>query len=157
MTKLRPTYLIIIVIWSAIFILGYIFWIDHRASNQIIHHVYDKTGVLLDQDAHRLDQYLNAMLQESDVDLRFVFVKSTGSMTIENYAAHLFDELQIGAKTRDKRGILLLYDTESKRLKVEIGYGLEGYFPDIFINYLVTCHVNFFLNMVTKQLDCAYL
>ena len=157
MTKMRPIYWTIIVVCCLIFILGYMFWIDRRPSNQIIHHVYDRTGVLTDQDAHRLDQFLDAMLKESDVDLRFVFVKGTGSMSIEDLAVQLVEELQIGAKTRDKRGVLLLYDTESKRLKVEAGYGLEGYFPDIFISYLVNRHVKMFFEYGDKSIGLRLL
>jgi hypothetical protein len=46
-------------------------------------------------------------------------------------------DLKIGLRGREERGVLFLYDTAGQRLRIEIGYGLEEYFPDAFIGYLI--------------------
>jgi uncharacterized membrane protein YgcG len=45
--------------------------------------------------------------------------------------------LGIGQKTADRRWVLLYFDLTHRKMKVEVGYGLEGYFPDVYVPYLV--------------------
>jgi uncharacterized protein len=87
---------------------------------------------------------MQLIARESDVDVRIVFVPDTRGKSIEQLAVDMFDELKIGGNTGDRRGLLLLYDVQGKRLKIEVGYGLEGYFPDAFVSYLARDHAQMF-------------
>jgi uncharacterized protein len=107
-------------------------------------HVYDMAAVLAPQDLLRFEDYMAWIMRESDVDVRFVFVRGTGKRSIEEFAVGAVNTLRIGGKTRDERGVLLLYDVAGQRLKVEVGYGLEAYFPDAFVSYLVNDHAPMF-------------
>ncbi len=107
-------------------------------------HVQDIAGVLPSQDLPRFEQYMEWIVRESDVDVRFVFVRGTGEKSLEQLAVDLVDEMRIGGTTREQRGLLLLYDMQGQRLKVEVGYGLEAYFPDAFVSYLVNDHARMF-------------
>jgi hypothetical protein len=42
----------------------------------------------------------------------------------------------LGEKTGKARGLLFLIDPAGKQVRIEIGYDLEGIFPDIFVSYL---------------------
>lgn len=108
------------------------------------HHVYDEAHVLPLQDVPRFEQYMNWIARESDVDLRLVFVAGTHGRTIEQLATEKFDELRIGGRTRDARGVLLLYDMQGQQLRIEVGYGLEAWFPDAFVSYLIHDHARMF-------------
>jgi uncharacterized protein len=116
------------------------------ASVEIHKHVVDKAGVIPPQDLPRFEQYMSWIMRESGVDIRFVFLPNSGGKSIEMLAADLMDQLQIGGRTGRERGILLLYDMQGQRLKIEVGYGLEGWFPDAFINYLVEDHARMFFS-----------
>ena len=107
-------------------------------------HVYDKAGVLPPDDVPRFEEYMDEILIESDVDVRFAFVRDTDNRPIEQLAVDMVEEIRAGGNTRGERGVLLLYDMHGQRLKVEVGYGLEAYFPDAFINYLVQDHAQMF-------------
>ncbi|MFX0200150.1 MAG: TPM domain-containing protein [Candidatus Hodarchaeota archaeon] len=109
-------------------------------------HVYDEAGVLSDYDVMKFEEYTNYILRESDIDIRLVFVKNTGNKSIEEYATEKVDELKVGSKSREERGVLLLYDLQKKKLRIEIGYGLEAYFPDVFVSYLVHDHTREFFS-----------
>lgn len=109
-------------------------------------HVYDMAGVLPQGDVPRFEQYMSGILLESGVDVRFAFVPDTGGRSIEQLAVDMVDELRIGGKTREERGVLLLYDMRDQRLKVEVGYGLEAYFPDAFVSYLMREHARLFFD-----------
>lgn len=86
------------------------------------------------------------IMRESGVDVRFVFLPDTGGKSIDMLAADLMDQLQIGGRTGQERGVLLLYDMQGQRLKVEVGYGLEAWFPDAFVSYLVQDHARMFFS-----------
>jgi len=107
-------------------------------------HVYDMAGALPQPDVPRFENYMNAILLESGVDVRFAFVPDTGTRSIEQLAVDMVEALRIGGKIREERGVLLLYDMKERRLKIEVGYGLEAYFPDAFVNYLVRDHTRLF-------------
>lgn len=106
--------------------------------------VHDIAGVLPPGDVPRFEQYMELIHRESDIDVRFVFLRDTGGKPLEELAVALVEELRIGGRTREERGILLLHDMASRRLRVEVGYGLEGIFPDAFVNYLVDHHARLF-------------
>lgn len=106
--------------------------------------VFDAAGVLPPADVPRFEQYMGHIHRESDVDVRFVFVRDAGGRRLEDLATSLVAELGIGGRTREERGVLLLYDMASRRLKIEVGYGLEGVFPDAFVNYLAQDHARLF-------------
>jgi ankyrin repeat protein len=67
-------------------------------------------------------------------------------MSIEEAAVKRMQNLKIGLHGREERGVLILYDMTGQRLRVEIGYGLEEYFPDAFIGYLIHDHAPVFFN-----------
>jgi hypothetical protein len=122
--------------------LGFVAWKKRFAPRDPAssRHVYDQAGILPPGDAPRFEEQMRWIQQESDVDIRFAFVPDTGGRSIEECALDLVDEMRIGGKSREERGVLLLYDMRAKRLKVEVGYGLEAYFPDSFVGYLVRNH-----------------
>lgn len=107
-------------------------------------HVYDEAQLLAQEDRRRFEEYLVLIAQESDVDLRFVFVKSVGDRSLEAAAVDRMQRLKIGARGSDTRGVLLLYDAGGQRLRIEVGYGLEEYFPDAFVGYLMNDHARAF-------------
>lgn len=121
------------------------------------HHVSDYAGILPKQDLPRFEYCMDLIMQEANIDVRFIFVNGTGGKTIEQLAVDLVKELRIGGKTGKEHGLLLLYDTESKRLKVEVGYGLEEFFPDSFVGYLVNRHARLFFESGDKSLGLRWL
>jgi len=94
----------------------------------------------------KFEEYLNWIFNESDIDIRFVFIRNSENRSIEDIAIEKVQELNIGGRSREERGVLLLYDINAKRLRVEVGYGLESYFPDAFISYLVYAHTREFFS-----------
>ncbi|RPH47742.1 MAG: TPM domain-containing protein [Desulfobacteraceae bacterium] len=107
-------------------------------------HVIDEAGILPRPDVLKFEEYLEWIYKESDIDIRFVFVPKIAGATIEEYAIDRVEDLGIGGKTREERGVLLLYDLEKKRLRIEVGYGLEEYFTDYFVSYLMREHTETF-------------
>ena len=109
-------------------------------------HVLDKAGVIPREDLPRFEQYMSWIMRESGVDIRFVFLPEIRDKSIEKTATDLMDQLRIGGRTGRERGLLLLYDMKGRHLKIEVGYGLEAWFPDAFVKYLVEDHARMFFS-----------
>ena len=58
-----------------------------------------------------------------------VVIRSLDGLSVEEAAVKLFALWGIGKKGRDN-GLLLLWSTGDRRVRVEVGYGLEGLLPD---------------------------
>lgn len=108
--------------------------------------VLDEAGLLPAASRGKFEQYLSWIFQESDIDIRLVFVKGTGAKSIEELAVDRVRELRIGGRNREERGLLLLFDVEGRRMRAEVGYGLEAYFPDSFVGYLMRDHTRHFFS-----------
>jgi uncharacterized protein len=62
-------------------------------------------------------------------EMAVVVIRSLDGMSIEEYAVKLFALWGIGKKDKDN-GLLFLWSTGDRRVRVEVGYGLEGLLPD---------------------------
>ncbi len=71
---------------------------------------------------HELDQKTTAQIV-------VVTVKNLDDQSIEEYAHQLFRQWGIGSKDKNN-GILLLISQNPRKLRIEVGYGLEGAIPD---------------------------
>lgn len=110
---------------------------DKSIRNTPEGHVFDKAGIINASDEPRFEWLLDLIEKESDLDIKFLFLKSIGNKAVEEVAVEKMDEYGIGRDGGQERGLLFLYVMDKKKLKIEIGYGLEAYFPDIFVGYLI--------------------
>ncbi len=100
-------------------------------------HVFDKAGIISPSDSQRFEWFLDLIEKESDLDIKFLFVKTIGTAVVEDVAVEKMDDYGIGRDGREERGVLFLYVMDEKKLRIEVGYGLEAYLPDAFIGYLI--------------------
>ncbi len=108
--------------------------------------VIDRAGLIPPQDVPRFNEYIHWILRESGVEIRLVLLPGLDGRPIDAVATELMDRLKIGGRAGQERGLLLLYDMQGRRMRVEVGYGLEGWFPDSFVNYLVEDHARMFFS-----------
>jgi uncharacterized protein len=67
--------------------------------------------------------------KKAAIQIAVVTVKSLKGESIENFSVALFEDWGIGKKGRDE-GLLILVAPKERRVRIEVGYGLEGVFPD---------------------------
>jgi uncharacterized protein len=96
----------------------------------------DLTGRVVDQasllpaDARQnLEQKLADLEQKSGIQFVVATVNSLQGQEIEPYANELFRHWGIGEKTKNN-GVLLLVAPKEKKIRIEVGYGLEGTLTD---------------------------
>jgi uncharacterized protein len=92
--------------------------------------ITDLTGVISEACKADLTQRLAAFEQQTGDQLAVLLVPSIGSGTIEQYASQIFDQWKLGQKDVNN-GILLVAALDDHRVRIEVGYGLEGTIPDV--------------------------
>jgi uncharacterized protein len=92
--------------------------------------VTDLTNTLSAQQLATLDAELRAFEQNKGSQIAVLIVPSTQPETIEQYSIRVAESWKIGrAKVDD--GVILVVAKNDQRLRIEVGYGLEGAIPDV--------------------------
>lgn len=91
--------------------------------------VTDSTGTLSAQNIARLEQKLAAFEQEKGVQVAVLMVPTVQPESIEEYAVRVFEQWKLGRKRVDD-GVLLVIAKDDRKLRIEVGYGLEGALND---------------------------
>lgn len=98
-------------------------------------YVQDFAGILSPEDKARISSLGREIDEKTKAQIVVVTVDTLGDTPIEMYANQLFRSWGIGDKEKNN-GILLLVNKEnmlsgkSGRVRLEVGYGLEGAVPD---------------------------
>ena len=91
--------------------------------------VTDVTGTLSAQNIARLEQKLAAFEREKGVQVAVLIVPTVQPESIEEYAVRVFEQWKLGRKRVDD-GVLLVVAKNDRKLRIEVGYGLEGALND---------------------------
>jgi uncharacterized protein len=92
--------------------------------------VTDLTGTLSAPQRAALEQKLEAFEKRKGSQIAVLVVPTTAPEEIEQYSIRVVDEWKLGRKGIDD-GALLLVAKDDRRLRIEVGRGLEGIIPDI--------------------------
>jgi uncharacterized protein len=93
--------------------------------------VYDGANILSPETEAKLDGALRAYNAQTGRAIIVATVPSLGGTSIESYATTLYtDKWGIGGAQRDA-GLLLLIAPNERKMRIEVGYGLHGYFGGI--------------------------
>ena len=98
--------------------------------------VTDLAGVLSPEQKQALENKLVAIDDASSNQIAVVILPTLDGNPIEEYATKLFRTWGIGNK-KTNNGILLLIAIQDKKIRIEVGYGLEGAIPDITANSII--------------------
>ena len=77
-----------------------------------------------------LAERLEAFEKSKGAQIFVLMVPSTAPEDIEQYTRRAYDQWKIGRKNIDD-GVLLVVAKEDRRLRIEVGYGLEGAITDL--------------------------
>ena len=98
--------------------------------------VTDLTSTLSGGQAGALEQKLAALEARKGSQVAVLLVPTTQPETVEQYAIRVFDQWKLGRKGVDD-GVLLLIAKNDRKLRIEVGRGLEGAIPDAFAKSII--------------------
>ncbi|MFQ2703219.1 TPM domain-containing protein [Aeromonas caviae] len=91
--------------------------------------VVDEANLMSRKQAHQLAQQLAVFEKRSGVQLVVVSIDTLAGDTIEEYGYQLGRHWGIGQKGKNN-GVLLIIAQDERKVRIEVGYGLEGALPD---------------------------
>jgi uncharacterized protein len=92
--------------------------------------VVDTAGVLDDASQQNLEDTIAALDKSTGAQVGVAVIPTLDGEPVENYAIKLFEKWGIGQDKEDN-GVLLVVAVKDRKMRIEVGYGLEGAIPDI--------------------------
>lgn len=99
--------------------------------------VVDGAGIIPADARQRLDDKLKAHEDKTSDQLVVATVPALQGLTIEDFANGLFRHWQIGQKAKNN-GVLLIVAPTERKVRIEVGYGLEGALTDALSSTIIT-------------------
>jgi uncharacterized protein len=98
--------------------------------------VTDLTGTLTPDQVAALEAKLRTFEAGKGSQVAVLVVQSTEPETVEQYALRVVEAWKLGREGVDD-GALLLVALGDRRVRIEVGYGLEGALPDAIANRII--------------------
>lgn len=91
--------------------------------------INDFAGVISPRTERAMESLAQELKQKTGSEVVVVTIKSIGDMEYTDYAVRLFEKWGIGEKGKDN-GVLIFNAVTERKIRIEVGYGLEGIIPD---------------------------
>ena len=91
--------------------------------------VSDYTNTLSASEIRELDSILEQFEQDTTNQIAVVLIPTLAGDNLEDYSIRLAEKWKIGQLGKDN-GVILLIVMQDRKIRIEVGYGLEGVLPD---------------------------
>lgn len=96
---------------------------------KLLKRVTDFTSTLSASELDAVEQDLARFEDSTSTQLVVVMIPTIGGESIEDFALRTAELNGVGQKKKDN-GVLLLIVKDDRKMRIEVGYGLEGVLPD---------------------------
>src|SRR6186997_3355447 len=100
--------------------------------------VVDQANIIQPDTRVAIEQKLADLEAKSGIQLVVATVNSLEGQEIEPYANELFRKWALGEKKKKNNGVLLLVAPNERRVRIEVGYGLEGTLTDALSKVIIS-------------------
>ena len=91
--------------------------------------VNDYAHIFTASETQELNAYLYSIDRNSDLQIAVLTIPSLEGENLEDYSIRVAEKWQIGQKGKDS-GVILLIAAQDRKLRIEVGYGLEDRITD---------------------------
>lgn len=91
--------------------------------------VIDKAHLLSQNEFETLDAELRSISEQTGVQIAVLTIPTLEGLDIESYSMSVVEAWKLGSAKEDN-GVLLLVAYAEKKIRIEVGYGLEGQLTD---------------------------
>ncbi|QGM97926.1 TPM domain-containing protein [Methylocystis parvus] len=102
--------------------------------------VVDQAGVLQESTKAGLTSKLRDLENKSSIQLAVATIKSLDGYDVETYANGLFRYWKLG-EAKKNNGVLFLVAPNERKMRIEVGYGLEGVLTDALSKVIIASAV----------------
>jgi len=114
----------------ALWFVGSVVFADTFKAPQYQGYITDQARVLTQSQKQQLSHYSKQIQQLTGAQVATAIISDIGDdWEVDDYANRLFEFWGIGDKKTDK-GVLFLVALKQRKMRIEVGYGLEGVLPD---------------------------
>lgn len=99
-------------------------------------YVNDYANILSYDTQNLLSSLIGQLERKTTAQVAIVTIDTISPLDIETYAVKLFERWGIGQKGKDN-GVLLLIAAKDRKMRIEVGYGLEGAIPDALAKVII--------------------
>lgn len=135
-TPMKKSLLLFFLQFSALFVHAQ----DLQPIPELWHRVTDLTNTLSTTEVEQLERKLQAVESDKGSQIAVVIVPTTEPEPIEDYAIRLAEQWKIGREGVDD-GVILLVAKNDRRIRIEVGYGLEGAIPDATAKKIIDTYI----------------
>jgi uncharacterized protein len=102
--------------------------------------VNDYAGVMRREQIQSLETRLAQFEQETGHQVAVLTIPTLDGEDIEGFSIRVAESWKIGKKGFDN-GVILVIAVKDRRLRLEVGYGLEGVLPDAIANQIINEYI----------------
>lgn len=102
--------------------------------------VNDYAGVMSPSQVKSLEAQLAQFEQETGHQVAVLTIPTLNGAAIEDFGIHVAESWKIGKKGFDN-GVILLVAVKDRKLRIEVGYGLEGVLPDVTAKRIISDYI----------------
>ncbi len=99
--------------------------------------VTDEANLLSSDEAQRLNALMESYRAGSGHEIALLTIPSLENDAIESFALRVAETWGIGGAEKD-HGALLVVSRDDRRMRIEVGYGLEGNLPDAICGRIIS-------------------
>ncbi|MBI1736875.1 MAG: TPM domain-containing protein [Candidatus Rokubacteria bacterium] len=99
--------------------------------------VNDYAGLLAPDDRQRLESLIAERERATSAQMAIAIFRALDGASLEDFSIRLAERWRIGQKGLDN-GVILVVFVDDRRVRMEVGYGLEAVIPDIVAGRIVS-------------------
>ncbi len=126
---------VFVFLWALV-LLGRIAPAQEFSPPRVAQYVTDLTATLTPGELAALNAKLEQFDRESSTQIVVLMVPTIGDLPIEEATLKVAELNKVGKKGKDN-GALLFIAKDDRKLRIEVGYGLEGALPDILAGQII--------------------
>lgn len=98
--------------------------------------VQDEAGILSSQTVQQLQHALQEHSDSTSNQIAVLIIKSLDGDDIDDFGVRVFKAWKLGQQGKDN-GVLLVVAIDDRKVRIEVGYGLEGSLTDLQANRII--------------------
>lgn len=111
-------------------------WDIKRSIPKLSSPITDEIGWLSARQEAQLNSVLQKVYKDTSIQIAVYLIPSLEEEVLEQYSLAVAEKWKLGKADSDK-GLLLLVAAKERKLRIEVGQGLEGDIPDVVASQII--------------------